>query len=157
MQTLNCRAVYSCATCPLPDSALRNNVTRGGDDDPWFTKLGNQSLGKPFRCFGIPAGLHKKIMSFLACIYRAPQPEFLAPNRDDNFVRILLVVWPWTIPADAICEMLAKPIDPKPDHFGADNHAPFCQQVFDISRAQCEALVNPNCVNNNLTRIAEAP
>ncbi len=80
----------------------------------------------------------------------------LATDRDHDFVHVPLVVWPWTIPADIICEMLAKPIDPKPERFAADNHAPLCQQVLNVGRAQCKTMVSLDRVSNNLTGIAEA-
>ena len=127
-----------------------------GDDNPGFAKLGNQSFEKPLCSVGIPTCLHKNIQNVAICVDRAPQPMFLATNCDHYFVHVPLDVWSRAISTDAICEMLAKPIDPKPDCFAADNHAPLRQQVLNISRAQSKAMVSPNRVSNDLTRIAEA-
>ena len=51
--------------------------------------------------------------------------------------------------------MSTKTIDPQPDRFPTDNHTPRSQQVFNISSAQCEAVVRPDCPSNDLTRKAE--
>lgn len=51
----------------------------------------------------------------------------LAADRDDDFVQMPLVVRSWTVPTDALSEMLAKPIDPQPDGLAADNDTPLCQ------------------------------
>ena len=112
-----------------------------GDDDPWFAKPCNQSLENPLGSFGIPAGLYKNIENVSIRVDRTPQPMFLVTDRDHNFVHVPLVVRQRTIPSNAICEVSAKAIDPQPDRFPADNHTPSCQQVFNICRAICEAMV----------------
>jgi hypothetical protein len=96
------------------------------------------------------------IENFSACINSAPQSEFPASNGDDHFVHIPLVVWPSMLLMNAIFERLTKPIDPKPDRFAADNHAPLCQQALNVSRAQCKTMINSGGVSNNRTRIAYA-
>ena len=88
-----------------------------GDDDPWFAKLGNQSLEKPLCCFGIPARLYKNIKNLSIRGDRAPQPVLLAADRNHDFVHVPLVVRPRAIPPDAICRVSAKAIDPQPDRF----------------------------------------
>ena len=65
-------------------------------------------------------------------------------------------MWPWSIPADAICKVLNKAIDPKSDRFSADNHAPRGQQILHIGCAQGKAVVDPNSLRNNLSRITKA-
>jgi hypothetical protein len=106
------------------------------DDDPWFAEPGNQSLEKPLRRFSIPTRLYKNIKNISICVNCAPQPVPLATDRDYDFIHVPLVVRSRSIPADAICKVATKTIDPQPDRFPADNNAPCCQQVFNISRAQ---------------------
>ena len=106
--------------------------------------------------FGIAACLHENIEDVSIRVDRAPQPMFLATDRDHDFVHVPLVVRPWSIPADAVCEMLPKAIDPESDRFSADNHAPCCQKVFNIRRTQSKAMVRPNRVSNDLAGVAEA-
>jgi hypothetical protein len=52
--------------------------------------------------------------------------------------------------------MLSKAVDPQTDRFPADKHTPRRQKVFNICRAQREAVIRPDRVCNDLRRIAEA-
>jgi hypothetical protein len=61
-----------------------------------------------------------------------------------------------TIAPDAICEMWTKAIDPQPDRFPANHHTALGQQVFDVGRAHCEAMVSPNSVCDDFAREPEA-
>jgi hypothetical protein len=61
-------------------------------------------------------------------------------------IQMPFVIGARTVAPDAICEMRTKAIDPQPDRFPADNHTALGQQVFDVSRAHCEAMVSPNSV-----------
>jgi len=60
----------------------------------------------------------------------------LATYCDDDFTHVPLVVRSRSIPADAICKVATKTIDPHPDRFPADNNTPRGQQVFNINRTQ---------------------
>ncbi len=126
------------------------------DDDPWFAKLGNQSLEKALCGFGISPSLYKNIKNVAICVNCPPQPMFLATDCDHDFVYVPLVVRSRAISTDAICEMATKAVYPQPDCFTAYNYAPFGQQILNVSCAQREAMVSPNRVSNDLTRIAEA-
>ncbi len=41
---------------------------------------------------------------------------------------------------------------PLPDALVGDNDPPFCQEIFDISEAQAEAVVQPNGMADDLRR-----
>lgn len=60
------------------------------DGDPWFAKLGNQSLKKPLRSFGIPARLYPNIKDVSPRVDRAPQPVLLATDRDHDLIHMHL-------------------------------------------------------------------
>jgi hypothetical protein len=85
-----------------------------------------------------------------------PQPMFLPSNRDNNLIQVPFVVGARTIAPDAICEMWTKAIDPQSDRFPADNHTTLGQQVFDVGRAYCKAMVSPNSVCDDSAREPEA-
>ena len=55
-------------------------------------------------------------------VNRAPQPMFLATDCDHDFVKMPLIVRLGSIPANAVCKMLPKAIDPWPDRLTAGNH-----------------------------------
>jgi hypothetical protein len=77
-------------------------------------------------------------------------------DRENDFVPMPLVIRPWTITADAICEMSSKAIYPKPDRFPADDLSPLSQQILSIGCGQAEPVMRPDGINNDLTRITEA-
>lgn len=126
------------------------------DHNPRLAKLGDQPLEEPLCGICVSACLHENVEHVSIRVNRAPQPMFPAADQDHDVIEMPLVIRPWAILANAICEMLPKTINPQPDRFPADNHAPICQQVFNICRAQCEAVVRPDCVSNNLAGIANA-
>lgn len=87
---------------------------------------------------------------------RAPQPMLFATNRYNDFVHVPVVVRLRSIPTNAICEVSAKAIDPKPDHFSTDNHTPRRRQIFSIRSPQGKPVVRPDSVHNDLTWITTA-
>ncbi len=83
-----------------------------GDHDPWFAEQGEQPLEEPLCGLCVSACLHENIEHVAICVDRAPQPMFLATDCKNDFVKMPLVVRLRSIPADAVCEMLPKAIDP---------------------------------------------
>lgn len=55
-----------------------------------------------------------------------------------------------------IGKMRTKPVDPQADGLAADDHTAFGEEILDISRTQREAMVDPNRISNDLTRITKA-
>ena len=98
-----------------------------GDDDPGFTKPGDQSLEKPLCSFGISACLYNNIKDLAIRVDRAPQPVLLAADRDHNLILLPRIVRSRAISTDALREMLTKAVYPQPDCFTAYNYAPFGQ------------------------------
>ena len=81
-----------------------------GDHDPWFAEQGDQSLEEPLCGLCVSACLHENIEHVAICVDRAPQPMFLAVDRDDNFIEVPLVVGSRTVPTDALSEVLTKAV-----------------------------------------------
>jgi hypothetical protein len=52
--------------------------------------------------------------------------------------------------------MSTKAINPEPDSFTTDYHASLRQQILNISRSQCEMMVRPNGIGDDVTRKTEA-
>jgi hypothetical protein len=113
-------------------------------------------LEKPPCRLGIPARLYKNIKNVSPRVDRAPQPMLFATDRYNDFVHVPLVVRSRSIPTNAICEVSAKAIDPKPDHFSTDNHTPRRQQIFSIRCAQGKSVVRSDSVRNDFTWITKA-
>lgn len=47
-------------------------------------------------------------------------------------------------------EMATKAVHPFSDRLSADRHTPFGEQILDIGRAECEAVVDPYCIDDDL-------
>jgi len=77
-------------------------------------------------------------------------------DRDDDLVDVLLVGSAGSIASDASGELRAEAVHPQPDRLPADDDAPLGQQVFDVGRAQREAMVGPDRVGDHLAGKTEA-
>jgi hypothetical protein len=126
-----------------------------GDHDPRLAELSDQPLEKPLGCFSVSSRLHENVEDVPFRVDGTPQPMFLPSNRDNNLIQMAFVIGARTIAPDAICEMWTKAIDPQPDRFPADDHTALGQQVFDVGRAHCEAMVSPNSVCDDFAREPE--
>jgi hypothetical protein len=100
--------------------------------------------------------LHENVEDVPFRVDGTPQPMFLPSNRDNDLIQMPFVIGARTIAPDAICEMWTKAIDPQPDRFPADNNTALGQQVFDVGRAHCEAMVSPNSACDDFAREPEA-
>lgn len=74
-------------------------------------------------CLGVSPGSNEDIKHVAVCVDGTPHPMFLAADRDNDFIQMPLVVGPWTVLADALCEVSTTAADPQPDGFAADDDA----------------------------------
>lgn len=96
----------------------------------------------PF-CFGVPARLYKDIQRVAVRIYRPPEPNLHAIDRDDNFIQVPFVSSCKPVASDAISEMPAKPVHPFAHCLAADDNTAFGQQILEVGRAEREAMIGP--------------
>ena len=120
------------------------------DGDPGVAKLSDQPCHEAFGGLGIGAAMDKDFEHVAVGIYCAPQSMLHAVDRDHNLIQIPFVVRPRPVTSDTGGKMGTEMIDPKPNCFPADNHAPFGKQILDICRAQREPMVSPNRVGDDL-------
>jgi hypothetical protein len=76
-----------------------------GDHHPRFAERDDQSFEKAHCGFGVAACLHENVEYVAIRVDCTPEPVLLAPDRNQDFVDMPLVVWSWAIPPDAVCEM----------------------------------------------------
>lgn len=79
---------------------------------------------------------------------------FHTTDRDDDFIQLPRIVWPESIAAIAVSEVLTKAVGSQPDGLPADNDTPVGQQNLNIRRTQIEAVVHLDGVRDDLTRVA---
>jgi hypothetical protein len=109
---------------------------------------GEKALGS----LGVTASLNQNVENIAFCVNCPPEPEFLSADRDGYLIDVPLVVWLWSVPANAVGKMTAKAIDPKTNGFPADNYATLAKKVFHIRCAESKPVIHPHCVGDNLTR-----
>ena len=80
----------------------------------------------------------------------------LATDRDDYLIQMPLIVWSWAVSADAMSEVLTKAVDPQSDGLAADNDSSLRQKILNIRHTQGEAVIRPDGVGDNLTRVTKA-
>lgn len=125
-------------------------------DDPWLAELRDRPCHETLGSFGIPTRLHENIKRVAVGIDRPPEPVLHPVDRDYNFVQMPFVIWAGTVPADADGKMSPEAVDPETDRFAAHDHATRGKQILDISRAQRKAMVRPNSVGDDFTRMTIA-
>ena len=81
---------------------------------------------------------------------------FSATDHDYDLVHVPLVAGSGAVPTDALREGLTKAVDPQSDGLAADNDTLLRQQIFNIRRANGEAMVNPDRAGDDFTRITQA-
>ena len=104
-------------------------------------------------CFlGVPLRLNKNIQHVAARVDRPPEPVFSAYDRDDHLIQVPFSACGRSVAPDATGEVDPKTVYPFPDRFPADHHAPIGENIFDIRRAEREAMVDPDRICDDLTR-----
>jgi hypothetical protein len=127
-----------------------------GDHDPRLSISGDQFLQEAFRRLGIAAALHENIEYITVSIDCTPEPMMDAIDCDDDFVKMLFVVWPRPVAPNTGREMSAKPVHLEPDCFAADHNTALGQKILDIRSTHRKSKVCPDGKSDDLTRIAIA-
>ena len=78
--------------------------------------------------------------------------QYIAVDQNDDFIEVPFVSTARSFALDAIREMTAKPVHPKPDGFAADNHSAFGKQILHISRAEGKTIIRPNGITDDFSR-----
>src|SRR5918998_883927 len=73
----------------------------------------------------------------------------LAIDLEKHFVTVPLVARLRTPPTQLLGELLAKFATPLAHRFVGDDHAPCSQELFDITIAEVEAMIEPNRMSDN--------
>jgi hypothetical protein len=111
---------------------------------------------QPFKeAFGrrsVTTGLQEYIYYFAILIHSTPEVVLLAVDFDENFINVESIAVASVLSLQSACVNGTELDAPKADRFAGDRDAAFCQQVFDISMAQIEAIVEPDSVGDDVGR-----
>ena len=127
------------------------------DHDTWDAYLFTNELAqKPLGGVVVASALNQGIENEAVLIDGAPQPMFLAIDRDDDLVEMPLVAQARSAATDFVGEVSAEFLGPTPNRFMADDDPPRRQKVFDHSQAERKSELEPNGVGDDLRRKAMA-
>ena len=97
--------------------------------------------------------MYENIDPVAVLIYRAPEVLALTVDRDEQFVQVPCVA-ETTLTAFQPAGVLGTEFDgPLPDRFVSHFHTTLSEQVFNVSEAQTESIVQPDGVTDDFGRI----
>ena len=134
---------------PWHDGSMCHTVATElvGDEPKRFLSLTLHKLPQEFpRRTSVPTGLYENIDDVAILIHRAPQILTLPVNRDKDFVQepgISEATLPSSQLPRVVWTELAAPLS---NRFVRHDDASFGKQIFDLSEAQTELIIEPNGV-----------
>ena len=111
-----------------------------------------QSAEKPLGCAGVTPVLEKNVNDIAILVDGAPQVVLFTSDLDEDFIAKECVSIAWVLAAQALGNLRSILDSPEADRFTADGNTAFGEEVFDISVAQTESMVQPNGVTDDLGR-----
>jgi hypothetical protein len=92
------------------------------------------------------------IQHMAVLIHRPPQIVAFAINSQKHPIHVLLVARPGAPAMELIGIPLPEPPAPLPDRFVGHDNTAGEQQLFDVARAQAEAVIQPDAMTDDLGR-----
>jgi hypothetical protein len=104
----------------------------------------------------IATRLNQYIDHVSVLIYCSPQIVLAATNPNEDFVQVPYVASPSLFAScvGGVCS--AEFLTPRPDRFLGNFDTALGQEIFDVTKAQREAVVEPYGVGNDFSRISMA-
>ena len=111
-----------------------------------------QSAEKPLGCAGVTPVLENNVNDIAILVDGAPHVVLFTSDLDEDFIDKERVSIARVLAALALGNLKPKLDAPEADRFTADGNTPFGEEVFDISVAQTESMVQPNGVTDDPRR-----
>ena len=111
-----------------------------------FQELNEESLGGA-RIFTF---LNQDIDDITILVHRSPQIPASTLNRHGHFIEEpTITTWPMRF-SDSSSVVRPEGCTPLADSFVGDSDATFCEQVFYVSKAKCESMIEPHGVGDDV-------
>jgi hypothetical protein len=134
---------------------MRSQIVR--DQLVWDKAILLQQLAHKFqRRTLVPFALNQHIKHFALGIHGAPKIDLVAGDFQIELVKMPGRVGLGPAFAQVRRDHRPKMIHPAPNGLVGDHDAAFCQQVFDVTEAQCEPEIEPDRLLDDLWRKAVA-
>ena len=118
----------------------------------WFS-LSLQHLAKESLSGLLVASLgYQDVENISILIDCSPQVELLTLNLHEDFVYVPDVTAPPKFPSNLPSVFCPELRAPEPDRLVGDDDSTLGEQVFDIPKAECESMVEPDTMTNDLGR-----
>jgi len=85
-------------------------------------------------------------------IHGPPKIVLLAVDLDEDFIDVEGVAVSTMLSFQAACINGSEFVAPEPDRFAADIDASFSEKIFNVSVAETESIVEPDCVGDDVRR-----
>ncbi len=105
-----------------------------------------ETLEEAFRRPGVTAGLHKNVKHDAVLIDGPPEIMLFTVDPNEDFVQVPFVAGPGPAPTKIVREARAELQTPPPDALIRNKDAALRQEQLDISKAQAEYVVEPDCL-----------
>jgi hypothetical protein len=125
-----------------------------GNYDAWRTALALQQLAhQEFGCLGIATALHQNLQHKPVLIDGAPQPMFLASDRDDDLVEMPFIAeLAARTSTNLVGEGASEFFCPQPDRLMRNDDPSRCQHVLDHPQAERKPKIQPYGVADDFGR-----
>ena len=122
-----------------------------GHDLPGFALVTpDQSLEESLSCSPISLCLEININHFAILIYCTPEVMLLAVDLYKNFIDEKCVTIATVLSLQSSGVEITEFYAPEADRFAADSDASLSQKIFNITVAQVEAIIEPDCVADDV-------
>ncbi len=127
------------------------------DHDAWrFRGLHQQLPHKPPRGAAISMVLDEDVENEAILIDGAPEPMFLAGDRDDDLIEMPFIATNWRAPTNATGEFPTEFLGPATNRFMADNVPARGEYFFDHPQARWKPKIQALGIADHLGRVAIA-
>ncbi len=123
------------------------------DQPPRLAALTFQQLTEEtFSRTPIATQLDEDVDHITVLVDGAPEIVLLTPNVHEEFIQVPRIAQPTSATLERTSVLGAELQTPQSDGLVSDDDPPRCQEIFDISEAQAEAVVEPNGMADDLRR-----
>lgn len=122
------------------------------DDHPWLAPSFEEFPEKAHRGRLVSVGLDQNVQHIAVGIDSSPEPMFASLDQHHDLVEMPFVGRARPIPSDLRCELGTETYHPVTNRFVGNLDASRCQQIFNVTQTESEAVVRSNRVANDCAR-----
>ena len=137
------------------DCSLRSTIALqfvGDHSKRFFALAVHQSAQESLRCTLVASRLQQNVDDITVLIHGTPQILLLTVHSDEEFIQIPAIAEASLSPFQFPNVIWSELLTPASNRFIRDSDASFSQQIFHITEAQTEAMIEPDGVADDFLR-----